>query len=132
VKVVVECARYFADESFSCCLCVSEGTVLVSSEKPMVVELLSEISPSGAWVTSNREGWACFPTSIGVGGVLDGDVALGICERFYPPSGVVWGPVPAPVIGSPFPLVFDRSQIRSSFLCGRAPDLLYWGSVCGC
>ena len=48
VRVVVECARYFADESFSFCLCVSEGTVLVNSKKPMVIELLSEISPSGA------------------------------------------------------------------------------------
>ena len=48
VRVVIECARHFAVESFSFRLCVSEGTVLVNSKRPVIVELLSEISPSGA------------------------------------------------------------------------------------
>ena len=48
VRVVVECARHFADESFFFRLCVSKDTVLVNSKKPVMVELLSEISPSGA------------------------------------------------------------------------------------
>jgi len=49
-------------------------------------------------------------------------VFLLLCEWSYPPSGVVCGLVPAPVVESPFPLVFDGGgRIRSSFPGGRAP-----------
>ena len=48
VRVVIECARYFANESFSFRLYVSEGTALVIFKRPVIVELLFEISLSGA------------------------------------------------------------------------------------
>ena len=48
VRVVIECARYFANESFSFRLYVSEGTALVIFKRPVIVELLFEIRSSGA------------------------------------------------------------------------------------